>query len=444
MSSSKRGWWLRAVAATVLGWAVAGWAEPAAIDADAERSFSDYEAAIHQVKIVNTHSQSQSAIGTGFFIDDGSLLATNYHVVSAVVLEPDQYSAVIEFNDKSVTLEVVALDVIHDLAILRVPVFGPALALSDSTPRRGARLFSIGNPLNIGMTLVEGNYNGLVDDRFFDQIHFSGAINAGMSGGPTLNQRGEVVGINVASAGNQVGFLVPVDKLQRLLAQVKAGVLEQQPDVTALQAGKSLSQGTPLQQEIGRQLQTATRTMIDRIMASDWPREALGDALVIGQMHPAVDCWGDSVEDTDKRLTTVQKGCNSRGGVYLSSSLRSAYIEYEFHYQQAEDWPAASLYNHASVMLNRFRPGNPAGKKDVDNYSCVDRVVVRDDGQLSRLAVYCTRPYIHYPGLFDTLYVGATLDRPDAILVEHFTLSGVAKTDGKRFLERFIEQVAWR
>lgn len=445
MSSYKRGWWRRALVTVLSGWTIAAWAEPAADDnTAAERSLSDYEAAIHQIKIIDTQSQSQSAIGTGFLVDDGDLLATNYHVVAPVVLKPEQYSAVVQFGGESVALEVAALDVVHDLALLRLPVSGPALTLSEAPPRRGGRLFAFGNPFNIGMTLVEGNYNGLVDDRFFDQIHFSGAINAGMSGGPALNQHGEVVGVNVASTGNQVGFLVPVDKLRRLLEQVKAQPAEPSLSSGDVLAGARGSERTALQQVIGRQLQAATHTMIDRIMASEWPREKLGEAVVVGQVHPAIECWGDSDEDAEKRLTTVQKGCNSRGGVYLSNSLRSGYIEYEFHYQQVRDWPAASLYSHTREMLSRFRPGNVAGRGDVDNYSCIDRVVERDSDALRRLAIYCTRPYIDYPGLFDTLYIGATLDRTDAVLIEHFTLAGVSRADGRRFLERFIEQVAWQ
>ena len=48
-------------------------------------------------------------------------------------------------------------------------------------------------------------------------MHFAGSLNPGMGGGATLDNKEEVVGINVASAGNQVSFLVPVSDLQLLL-----------------------------------------------------------------------------------------------------------------------------------------------------------------------------------------------------------------------------------
>lgn len=421
------------------------WSQAQAVTGtDAERSLAQYQASVHQIKIINTHSQSQSAIGTGFFVAEGHLLATNYHVIASVIHEPGQYSAVIEFNGDKHTLEVVAVDVIHDLAILSVPVQGPPLGLSEDEPARGARLFAMGNPLNIGMTLVEGNYNGLVDDRFFDQIHFSGAINAGMSGGPALSHIGQVVGINVASAGNQVGFLVPADKLRHLLEQARMAVDQKNINNTTASSGPDEALTTGLQQEVGRQLQQATHSMIEQIMAEPWPVETLGDAIVIGQMHGAVDCWGASDEDAEKKLISARKGCNSRDGLFISPQLQSGYIEYEFSYQKAEDWPPVSLYQHANQMLSHYRPGNRAGKKEVDNYTCLDRVVARTRDGFKRQMVYCTRPYIHYPELFDTLYVAASLDSEDTVLIEHFTLSGVTRADGDRFLARFIEQVAWQ
>ena len=77
----------------------------------------------------------------------------------------------------------------------------------------------MGNPLDLGMTILPGTYNGIAGGSFYDRIHFSGSINPGMSGGPVINRNGQVVGINVATAGNQVSFLVPVHKVMDLLAE---------------------------------------------------------------------------------------------------------------------------------------------------------------------------------------------------------------------------------
>ena len=109
-----------------------------------------------------------------------------------------------------------AIDVANDLALVRVdhhdqPFFEfDERAVHGELPK-GERLYSMGNPLDLGFTIVEGTYNGLVDRSYNERVHFSGALNPGMSGGPTVTAEGLVVGINVAKrmGGELVSFLVP-------------------------------------------------------------------------------------------------------------------------------------------------------------------------------------------------------------------------------------------
>ena len=58
----------------------------------------------------------------------------------------------------------------------------------------GARLYSIGNPHDLGISIVEGTHNGLLRHTLYPRIHFTGPINPGMSGGPTITPEGAVVG----------------------------------------------------------------------------------------------------------------------------------------------------------------------------------------------------------------------------------------------------------
>ena len=52
-------------------------------------------------------------------------------------------------------------------------------------------------------------------------ILFSGSLNPGMSGGPTLNEQGSVIGVNVATSGNEISFLVPAQYLAIILERLK-------------------------------------------------------------------------------------------------------------------------------------------------------------------------------------------------------------------------------
>lgn len=168
---------------------------------DAVGVYAAFQESVFQVRIIELASGSQASLGTGFIIADGTLLATNYHVVSSKIFEPEKYRIEIEKDDTPWVLDVVAVDAVHDLALLAIAknadaaetvepmgVFGRPFILDSGLPEKGETLYSLGNPHDIGMTVVEGNFNGLVEHRFVEQIHFSGAINPGMSGGPVVNK----------------------------------------------------------------------------------------------------------------------------------------------------------------------------------------------------------------------------------------------------------------
>ncbi|VUD68935.1 Putative serine protease HhoA [Thalassocella blandensis] len=408
----------------------------------AEKTMATYGESIFKVRIVNIKSGDTSAYGTGFFVGDGTLLATNYHVASLVVLKPEDYKAIIDVDDEEVELRIVAVDVVHDLAILHLDQTFPALQLNLHPPSKGVKLYSIGNPHSLGMTVVEGNYNGLIEHRFLDKIHFSGALNSGMSGGPALNAKGQVVGVNVATSGNQIGFLVPVMKLANLLEKAKkviATTHEQDGILSVKYPGKD-----DVKKDMGLQIGAATGNMLAQLMAEEWTTEEVGDAVVIGKMHENMECWGNSDEDEKKHSSYIRKGCNNSISIFVDSRFEVGYIEYESWVLQADDWPVSAFYRRLNSMFHDFHFGNRATKDDVENSKCTSEVVNRPPDLLKRNIVYCARAYKEYEGLYDTFYVAMSLDKDNTALFEHFTISGVNKTDAKAFLQRFIQQAGWQ
>src|SRR5499427_5755555 len=158
--------------------------------------------------------------GSGFAVTDRSVFITNWHVVSEVVLYPEKYR--LEYRTatgKTGGVTVRAIDVRHDLALVDVEGFAPPpLRLRPHAAIGGERAYSIGFPLDVGLTITEGISNGRVEDSFEPRVHYSGALNAGMSGGPALNAAGEVIGVNVAGYRFEqlVSFLVPIAHVQEL------------------------------------------------------------------------------------------------------------------------------------------------------------------------------------------------------------------------------------
>ena len=99
----------------------------------AEKVFADYADALLQIKVLEHASGAKSAIGSGFLLAEPNLVVTNYHVVSEAVLFPQKYQ--LEFlaqNQQKGKLEIVAVDVVNDLALLKTAIRQPRVFSCNS------------------------------------------------------------------------------------------------------------------------------------------------------------------------------------------------------------------------------------------------------------------------------------------------------------------------
>ncbi|MDU6730665.1 MAG: trypsin-like peptidase domain-containing protein, partial [Bradyrhizobium sp.] len=153
-----------------------------------------------QIRTLLADAGRQTSTGSGFLVSADGLAITNYHVVSDAALEPKTYR--LEYTGADGTqggVTLLAVDLPNDLALVRVdkhdaPFFTFDKAALEGSLPKGERLYSLGNPLDLGFTIIEGTYNGLVEHSYNDHIHFTGALNPGMSGGPAVNAQGQEVG----------------------------------------------------------------------------------------------------------------------------------------------------------------------------------------------------------------------------------------------------------
>ncbi|HKV04155.1 MAG TPA: trypsin-like peptidase domain-containing protein [Candidatus Acidoferrales bacterium] len=165
--------------------------------------------------------------GSGFLIDTDGHILTNYHVV-----EDAQTIEVILGDQSHFKARYIGADTRNDIALIQIDPRGrklTALPLGDSRNLLvGQRVLAIGNPFGFQSTLTTGVVSSLGrtvqtgDNTFIDEaIQTDAAINRGNSGGPLLNTRGEVIGINSAiyaptgtTAG--IGFAIPVNTARRV------------------------------------------------------------------------------------------------------------------------------------------------------------------------------------------------------------------------------------
>lgn len=397
----------------------------------AQDLFTDYKKSIYQIRVIELSSGKKTSIGSGFQVNANGLIATNFHVISEVVHKPDKYRLeYINHDGQKGSLSIINIDVIHDLALVQHREnFSEFIRLSDRPLSKGEAIYSMGNPLDLGMIILQGSYSGLLENSFYERILFSGSLNPGMSGGPTLDNRGKVIGINVATAGNQISFLVPVKYLQALLE--KPG---QQHDTAAL---ISL---------INLQLHQDQSAKLGVLLESPWPKDALGNTTIIGEIAKFTRCWGDTNDDQDKLYSATWSRCSSNDSIYISNSFNTGKIDYEFYLFSTKELNPLRFFARYQDAYGPIYSANTAHKEDVTNFQCQQDYVANGEPKLDSGAwntLFCSRAYKNYPGLYDVLFLNAYLGEPDKGLITHFSLTGVSRENSLAFLKRFMEQIQW-
>ena len=397
----------------------------------AEQLFNQLKPSLYQIKLIDKASGEKSSIGSGFQISNDGIIATNYHVISSYALHPKKYR--IEYLDgqgNKGELSLQSVDVINDLALVRRDVKEEMqfFQLSQTTPHKGEKLFSLGNPHDLGMIVVPGTYNGLKKESFNDRIHFTGSINSGMSGGPVVNKDAEVVGVNVATSGNSIGFLVPHDKLVSLYQNY----LKTPPN--------------SIEQQMAEQLMASQNKLITSILNSPWQAKQLGEKGVIPIIDvPFIRCWGDSNADkTDALILTAVANCSLDENTYISSRFFTGSMEIEFRTMQAKDIGANKFYHLYQQQIARAGAGNRADKENVTEFQCHNDLVMPDNQAINNKTVFCTRAYKKFPDLFDVLYLSASVDKDNQAIVSHFTIAGISQTNALAFTRQFMEAVSWK
>jgi serine protease Do len=163
--------------------------------------------------------------GTGFLIDPAGHILTNHHVI-----EGAERLTVKLADGRSLRAEVVGSDPDTDIALIKIsgPTPFPHATLGDSNALRvGEWVCAIGNPLAYEHTVTVGvvSFIGrkLFDSSLDNYIQTDAAISFGNSGGPLINARGQVIGINsaISRQASNIGFAVPINQARGVLPQLK-------------------------------------------------------------------------------------------------------------------------------------------------------------------------------------------------------------------------------
>jgi hypothetical protein len=394
----------------------------------AQELFASRGGAVVEIRVVDRASADKSSIGSGFQIGPDGLLATNFHVIAEFAHKPKRFR--LEYLDRhgnAVPLELLDVDVIHDLALLQAPTPLPAtLALGRGALAQGERLYSIGNPLDLAMTIIDGTYNGYVADARFDQILFSASLNPGMSGGPALNDAGEVVGINVAYAGAQISFLVPVEYLAALVAR----------------RADAAWQSLPVRERMAQSLLADQDQYFGRLLAQPWDTQPFGGFAVPGRLSPTLKCWGGSSDRKELRFDHVFQECSSQDSIYIEDGLETGSLQYAFHQFASRSLNRVQFYGLLAGHYQHGRLSNATDAEQVSNFRCREDFV-RGRGIDWRVS-FCARRYKRFAGLFDVSVAMASSELAGEGLVATLAINGISETRALQFVRRFLEGVTWK
>ena len=170
-----------------------------------------------------------TSMGSGFIISPDGYVLTNHHVVDGAD------TVTVKLSDRrELVAKVIGSDQQYDVALLKIEAKNlPSIRLGDSnTLKPGQWVVAIGSPFGLdhsvtaGIVSATGRSNPYADQRYVPFIQTDVAINQGNSGGPLLNTRGEVVGINsqiFSASGGYMGisFAIPIDLAMSAVEQLK-------------------------------------------------------------------------------------------------------------------------------------------------------------------------------------------------------------------------------
>lgn len=178
------------------------------------REMSDEEIADYlRTRVVTV--KTDLGIGSGFFIDDEGTLVTNYHVIegaSSITIETDD-GAIYDVQT------IVNFSPILDVAVLKANVTGNDYLTISHEFKQGATVYAYGAPRHLDSSFTKGVISSTSRTLgLIDCFQIDAAVNPGNSGGPAVNTRGEVIGINksILRDTDNIAFSIKMSVLDQL------------------------------------------------------------------------------------------------------------------------------------------------------------------------------------------------------------------------------------
>jgi serine protease Do len=403
----------------------------APISRNAQRAYETTRDKLVQIRTLLRNSNTQASLGSGFFVSKDGLIITNFHVASQLALEPERYRGVyVPVDGKEAEVELLAFDVRNDLALLRVKAASadmPQLDFRDADKplARGERIYSLGNPLDIGFAVTEGTFNGLVQRSFYPRIFFGGALNPGMSGGPALDDAGQVVGVNVSKrqGGELLSFLIPAAFAKALL--VKAA------------SARPITQ--PAHAEVARQLGEHQALLTQKFTATPLTPQKHGGYSVPVPEDSLARCWGRGRDPDFKAFDLERTDCQIDSHVF-AGDFNTGFIRLRYESYDARKLGSlrfAAMYSQS--FSNEYFATR--GSRKATPAECSERFI--QTGGMPMRAVVCMSAYRKLPGLYDVSVLTMSVNQPANGVQGRMDVQGVSFDNGLKLVAHYLAGFKW-
>ena len=366
---------------------------------------------------------SLSSRGSGFLAGRQDWIVTNFHVIERK-LHRDADHRLLVFGSKGqrFNARIIAVDVAADLAVLQSdhPLPGAVLTPYVEPLTKGEKLYAYGKSKGNDFKVSTGSFKKNIADGSVTELIFTGKLEAGMSGGPVLDEQGRLVGVNQSITLDfpYESRLVNAVDVQKIL--IKAAQSPYGNSDTAIA-------------DMIQQYRALTAFEVDAITKPNKPKDWLGP---FGVLTTDNICDHQLFSLADERFEIYRLKCETSNDDARVGEMNLGAIELRHYWMISRGGSAWRAAAASKYMMEYLRKVPEPESREQGAWTC--QFKRHNNTQNLKVDVQnCSRPYLRLPGLFD-YRLRAALE-----VTDHESMVSALEADGidPKNLERLT--LAW-
>ena len=385
---------------------------------------------VYQIKTATDANAPKSSYGSCFVVDQAGLLVTNFHVVSSSLHEPDKYHLYLLDGDHTLPAEVVAFDAVNDLAIVHVEkTFSKTVRFAANLPDPGDKIYSIGWPEDLNKAVSEGNFNGIMTAGPYRKLQLSIPLNSGMSGGPTINESGEVIGVNVSLRvdSQSLAFAIPREQIRSLLKKSRSSF-------------SRIDDRAAFDEEMRAQIEQVQEHLSNILLKGGTNLVNLGGWRV---RKPAqmVKCWRSQESGPRDQTSLTTEHCYLPGSTPVRSDLETGTFHLKYQVIENHNLNRIQLANTVSRAVAGFGFNQLEFIEKLSTKIKCKQLDLNNAHKVPFRAHYCVNGYVPYAEAYNLEFEVVTLKDDADVLIMAGSFLGFSSHNSLEILRYLINSI---